>query len=289
VPKTDSQGRWLTVDGQLWDRSMDESKVHWLSNEGIRVSRILEYLQSTSATHPLAAAVLQPPPSPGMKRPDERNTAQAVQQSEMKDGELQVTIPVRITVSVGDHPVPASVIPQVSAAVPPGKPASTTGITPIVSVEKVEVDQSNYEKRLGYQPDFLGDGDMLVPLPVVADKDLKKDIVTFNAAGKKQTELKYWKHSLVMNKARRLAFFSTVNVDANQRPADSNREGDKWFTDTRISEEFQIGNEFYMEQKAFEVDRALNPFDRGHLVRRMDATWGSSAKLAKRNGDDTFH
>src|SRR5262249_48791427 len=35
VPKTDDQGRWLTIDGRVWDQSMDESQVAWIANEGI--------------------------------------------------------------------------------------------------------------------------------------------------------------------------------------------------------------------------------------------------------------
>lgn len=46
---------------------------------------------------------------------------------------------------------------------------------------------------------------------------------------------------------------------------------------------------FYGEQRNFEAKRDSNPFDRGHLTRRMDATWGSNAASAKRNGDDSFH
>jgi DNA/RNA endonuclease G (NUC1) len=35
--------------------------------------------------------------------------------------------------------------------------------------------------------------------------------------------------------------------------------------------------------------RENNPFDRGHLVRRLDATWGSTVDEAKQHGDDSFH
>jgi endonuclease G len=37
------------------------------------------------------------------------------------------------------------------------------------------------------------------------------------------------------------------------------------------------------------VDRDANPFDRGHLVRRLDATWGKTVAEAKEHGDDSFH
>src|SRR5947208_1987598 len=39
----------------------------------------------------------------------------------------------------------------------------------------------------------------------------------------------------------------------------------------------------------FEADRTANPFDRGHLVRRLDSTWGDTVDEAKQHGDDSFH
>lgn len=92
-----------------------------------------------------------------------------------------------------------------------------------------------------------------------------------------------------MNKERKLAFFSAVNIDGGAQQDVGKREGDSWLRDPRIDEDFQIGNEFYGKQATFEVDRSANPFDRGHLVRRLDATWGKSPDEAKEHGDDSFH
>ena len=92
-----------------------------------------------------------------------------------------------------------------------------------------------------------------------------------------------------MNKERKLAFFSAVNIDGGAQQDVGKREGESWLRDPRINEEFQIGNEFYGKQSTFEADRSANPFDRGHLVRRLDATWGNSVDEAKEHGDDSFH
>ncbi|GAG61244.1 unnamed protein product, partial [marine sediment metagenome] len=51
---------------------------------------------------------------------------------------------------------------------------------------------------------------------------------------------------------------------------------DKWFIDPRIENRVQIGNMLYFD----------NALDRGHITRRLDVVWGSSAKKAN---DDTFH
>jgi endonuclease G len=92
-----------------------------------------------------------------------------------------------------------------------------------------------------------------------------------------------------MNKERKLAFFSCVNIDGGKQQDVGKREGDSWLPDPRIDASFQIGDEFYRKQSTFEADRAANPFDRGHLVRRLDATWGDTVKEAKEHGDDSFH
>ena len=60
---------------------------------------------------------------------------------------------------------------------------------------------------------------------------------------------------------------------------DMKRETDKWFYDPRIPKEEQIGEELY----------TANPFDRGHLVRRLDPAWGNSLTIAKIANDDTYH
>jgi endonuclease G, mitochondrial len=64
VPKTDEKGHWLTVDGKPYDDSMDESRVAWIANEGIRISRIFAYLADSFPDHPLAKAVLARPVPP---------------------------------------------------------------------------------------------------------------------------------------------------------------------------------------------------------------------------------
>lgn len=46
VPRMDDQGRWLCRDGTLWQAGMSDDMVDWIANEGIRLSAILESLQS---------------------------------------------------------------------------------------------------------------------------------------------------------------------------------------------------------------------------------------------------
>ncbi|MEQ1885883.1 MAG: DNA/RNA non-specific endonuclease [Bryobacteraceae bacterium] len=101
--------------------------------------------------------------------------------------------------------------------------------------------------------------------------------------------MKYFNYSVVMNKERKLAFFAAVNIDGGQQQEIGKRTGDKWYRDPRIDENHQLGDEFYKKQTEVETDRTKNPFDRGHLVRRLDATWGKTVEIAKEHGDDSFH
>jgi len=45
VPKTDDQGRILTPDGTIWREEMGEHRIHWIGNEGVRVSRIVQRIR----------------------------------------------------------------------------------------------------------------------------------------------------------------------------------------------------------------------------------------------------
>lgn len=277
IPKTDSHGNWLTTDGVVWDSSMDESRVAWIANEGIRISRILEFLRASHANHPLAAAVLNREQPPEVVPEEARAEPARQTDSEFRDGALSVTIPVRVTVRVGDAPPIAT--PGILPPRPIDRPLPAIDVA---AVEAVSVDHSDLGKRPGFDPNFLGSGKLRVPLPKLSPS-LQNHAAKLASGG---TELKYWTYSVVMNRQRKLAFFSAVNVDASQ--SREKRKGDRWYTDPRIDESLQLGQEFYGEQREFEA-RELNPFDRGHLTRRWDAQWGTSGPLAKRNGDDSFH
>lgn len=289
VPETDAQGRWLTVDGKVWDGSMDETRAAWKANEGVRISRIVEYLRSRAAEHPLGSAVLQLSNSSAVSpvRPDEaRNEAR----SEYEEGELRMTFPVQVAFRIGGLGLPPP--PANGGALPPPRNVVVArlggdGLALPSGIEKVNVDQSTYAQRTGYDPAFLGKGQLRVPLPIVKGANARQ-VLKFGR-GARDLELRYWNYSVVMNKTRRLAFFSAVNVDARKRPPDAGRDGDRWYLDTRIDDAAQLGAEFYGAQREFEVDRSANPFDRGHLTRRLDAQWGANPEQAKRNGDDSFH
>jgi endonuclease G len=55
VPKKDAEGRILTRDGRVWNKSISESQIAWVANEGVRISRILKHLEGLSLSAGQAA------------------------------------------------------------------------------------------------------------------------------------------------------------------------------------------------------------------------------------------
>ncbi len=55
VPKKDAQGRVLTKDGRVWNKSISETQIAWVANEGVRISRILKHVEGLSLSANQAA------------------------------------------------------------------------------------------------------------------------------------------------------------------------------------------------------------------------------------------
>ncbi|MFF3336537.1 endonuclease [Streptomyces sp. NPDC002888] len=135
VPKTDGEGRLLAIDGTVWRRGMDEHRLAWKANEGVRISRVLETLSRLTLTGTAARLrdELFKPPGPGDGAP--RTTAGARPEADgatpngsaqvTSRGAVGVTVPLRITVDV-DLPTPEQPDPGRSPAGP--LPVGTTAV-----------------------------------------------------------------------------------------------------------------------------------------------------------------
>lgn len=168
-----------------------------------------------------------------------------------------------------------------------GAPASipVTSGAPLASAEAVTID-TNYGKRSGYRADFLPKSK--VPLPVLSGT-LAKQVAPLIAGQPAAAGglLKYEHFSLQLHKTRRVAIYTATNIDGDtykQVDRDTGQvaasEADTWFKDPRVSERYFLGQDFYSATSRY--------FDRGHLTRRSDPTWGT-AKQAERANADTFH
>lgn len=289
VPKRNAQGELLQRNGRVWRRSVDPPELlDWQANEGIRVSRLVDFIAKAQVKPAEVALLAQfldaKPPTLDERvakspRPVSSETTIASVRRETTmaderrtDGEsVTLTIPLNITFSLGAPGAPSRT----------GLPAAAASAVDEAALEKVEPDKSDprYENRPGYDPDFLG---FEAPFPKLTNAIKSKAFELPGSSGSAKHELKYHHYSVIFNKDRKLAFVAGVNYDptaAVQHPRD--KDGDKWFFDPRVSADgaFQAGEELY----------AGNPLDRGHLVRRADAGWGNTKKEAKLANDDTFH
>jgi DNA/RNA endonuclease G (NUC1)/V8-like Glu-specific endopeptidase len=273
VPNRDGQGNILARGGGVWNVDMGEDQVDWIANEGVRLSRILQQVRD----HPMSGDTqrelqdgLFNAPAPVPAKPSESTTVTvpagvpaALPGPVAADGSFTLTIPVHITFRLGT----AGGVGVVAGASPP---------SPALGSEAVSIDP-NYDSREGYDPEFLGSGALFVPMPRLSAAQ-KADAARIRGNGDDPFELKYHHYSVVLNRKRRLAFFTAVNIDG-RTPRKIQRDPDKWFFDPRVDADFQVGNDLYKGSE----------FDRGHLVRRLDPAWGRTVGIAKVANDDTFH
>ncbi len=278
--KRDERNRILARDGRVWTESMGEDQVDWIANEGIRAPALVKYLSSVTGLEegkrrlltaaltagPMALAPPSPKPAVDLSAIENNNAVAPPVRLEpltAGPGEAVWTIPLQVTVRLGT-PQP-NLLAEVTTAGDRG-------------LEKIEID-TDYSDREGYNPTFLGGGNRRVPLPIMTDAMIRNAAVNLEPAdGAPKFELPYHHYSVVLNARRRLAFFTAVNIDGTQEKSLGKREKDKWIFDHRVESRLQIGDAWYAK-----------PFDRGHLVRRLDPAWGRTKAVAKSANDDTFH
>lgn len=229
-----------------------------------------------------------------------------------------IAIPLTITVTLGDTGAVAPAVAEAArmpvgavgtagttgASGVPGMPAvtgapaaRTSAATPELAEaaaqsktlkrlpERTKVD-TDFSDRNGYNGKFVP-GLKLDLGKVAAPRKSVIAPLEETSTGAATGELRYQNFSLVMHKARRFALFTATNIDGatwlaidrkTGQPAAEQPEGDVWYNDTRISATYCVGQSFYSGWSHL--------FDRGHLTRREDPTWG---KFAARANADTFH
>jgi endonuclease G len=279
-------GKTVDKNGRPTD---DPSRIHWIANEGIRISRLMTFVKDAALpddkkpfrTELIDAGMQAPPIPPAAPATDESRDVR--QRSEFRHvrptsethsappaatttgRSASLTVPVTITVSLGDT---GGSVAYPSPSPPPGPDPGVDAFT-----EAIKPDP-DYSRRPGYVRNFIGHS---VPLPELTAESRPAALIV-DADASNPYELKYYHYSVIMNESRRLAYVSAVNYDPD---ADFGveRGSDKWFFDPRVDQDDQAGNALYLD----------NPLDRGHLTRRADAAWGSTEDEARLANDDTFH
>lgn len=270
-------------------------------NEGIRISAIVRALEAELNTiaesqrqllapaldahrrrpAPLPQEKSKITPAPRRERPDPGQPQIAA------DGTATWTIPLEISVRLAGVGRPADrARPETDGQAAPIAPAPEQDWA---SGEAIRIDR-NYANRLGYNPSFLPGHRVNLPA-LSAEQQQQAARKISSTQGEDPYELTYEHFSIVMHAKRRLAFFTAANIDGatwininreTGEPREAAEAREVWFDDPRIAAAAQCDQSLYDRQQPRRV------FDRGHLVRRQDPTWGTAAS-AKRANADTFH
>jgi endonuclease G len=282
-------GKIISTDGTPWTEDMGDDKVHWIANEGTRISAIVQALAKVELKDEGKAKILRELLSGTTDPADEVSQVLAtgvVAPKMVGVRPLQRAPLNKVDINMGEQgmatgtnlnfsgPVTIHVYAAAAPALPVTAPAAE------IAVEKTLRFDPNYDDREGYAAGFLGDG-VEVPVPGVAaarENEMYKEnghIVV----------LPYHHYSLAMNKTRRLQMWSASNVDYDPNLRKQSGRAffgtDRWIGDPRIPAKYQIADaDFY--QPATQIDR-------GHIVRREDAAWGETAQELEYSNSDTFH
>lgn len=274
----------VAVGGGFWDESMPDDKVHWIANEGTRISALVKHLGSVKMDNPKQQALLNELMASTTDPVDDLVSVAATPESKVVP--LAAYPETKTSINTFNFSGPATIHVYAPPADGARQMAPVIDVKPstAIAVEKVIRFDPDYNHREGYDPKFLdpNDSDFEVPIPKVSAAREGELLAGRNG---KPRVLKYHHYELVMNEDRRLQMWSAVNVDYDPNlKAKGNRKSfgtDKWIPDPRIPGEFQIMDaEFY---------KPAGNIDRGHIVRREDNAWGETDEEIEFANSDTFH
>jgi endonuclease G len=275
VPKKNKEGKYVDANDAVIEPvngRIDEDRLVWESNRGIRISAIMTHLSQTPevAAHPLIQTLLSPAYTDSrsygfLSRP-------------LPGGVLTTAVPVTLPTVAGTPPMaPLSISITIG---PTGQPTTSVEAGSVATMteatfEKKYEDELDFSDCAGFDDQFMG---VYLPMPVpTAGLRQKLAFLTDNPSA---YTLKYHHISTIHHAVRRVPIVSGINVHGKYRYAALDVEGsrvDRWYRDNRIDYDVQMNDDFYKK----------SGFDKGHLARREDAEWGTSLAKAKRAADLT--
>jgi endonuclease G len=279
VGRKNEAGQYVDKNGEIIEPvggKIDERKVVWLANEGIRISVILDDLFSRFENDTIVNSIKQKPVgyTATSTLSEISNTQQTLSTSKIMeqnnpDNNVTISFPSsligsngNVTVHINNHGI---------GQTPAFPKAPAPEEIDVLEIKKLEETLDLSDCR-GYQPMFLGTA---VGFPKPRPK-LSKFIA--RVEGTDGRELKYYHYSVLLHTVRMMPVISAINVDGDLgKRKDESKRKDVWLRDNRISYDVQLDDDFYKR----------SGFDRGHMSRREDANWGSSPEIAKRNADLT--
>lgn len=191
-----------------------------------------------------------------------------------------IMVPLEISVrAVGT----TQFVPRIGPDLVPNE--QRNGLSGLRFAERVRRD-TNYSNRNGYRADFIDD--LNVEIADIARPRALEVAPLLDGTTGVEAVLNYQNFSVIVCQPRRLALFTATNINAKRYVAvdrDTGEprvgpEGESWYDDDRMDPEHYIGQAWYSEWS--------NYFDRGHLTRRTDPTWGTELQATRANAD-TYH
>ncbi len=285
VPSKTADGKnYLDIKGKIIEPvngKIDIARICWLANEGIRISVLLDDINSKFPNSPFVKGLtdfsISSPvvvPAGGDKDADNDKT-HVVKTGENNNENVQVIFPasllttdVRFSVTFQNKPVTPDGNSSIQLPV-----AGTIPIDLLDEIAKVDREKAvDYSTCKGYLPGFLG---IKIPLPgplaalrKYVARHIDSDSYVF----------KYFHFSVIFHAIRKMPIISAININGDmQQRTDQAQRVDIWLRDKRLDTNLQLNDNYY----------ALSGFDRGHLSRREDADWADTAELAKQYADLT--
>lgn len=275
VPSMSADGKnFLDIDGNIIpvvNGEVDETKIHWIANEGIRISVILKDIFSRFPHSDYVNELKRRPFSPlelpsGVVNWDKKNQPDPIG-GWAGNNDVSIVFPASLLEASGQ--VTVSIRNKGDDVA-----ARTDKILSDIDTTIAEAKKADKEKDVvfsgckGYDPGFMG---VNIPLPK-PQKSLMKNIAKMSNG---KSELKYFKYSVLFNETMKMPALSAINVEGN--PAlrlDNSKRTDDWLRDKRIDISKQLTDKFY----------AGSGFDKGHMSRFEDANWDKTEEAALRNG-----
>ncbi len=290
----------------------DQGQMPAFANEGIRISAIYKDLEAactdgrvsgraaSAVTALLAMAntltaprtrlgpLTGPMPKLSAELPPQvaasHNVTNQGEAMSIPTSEATITIPLQVSIRVGTAGL-ADGVSAAQSARHVGTAGQQVTFAPRAGGEAKRLDR-DYSNREGFDETFIPG--LPIQLPRLSAK-LAQEIAPLRGSEKDPSGgiLNYTHFSVVMHRTHKIAIYTATNIDGPTYLAidrdtgePNSAEGDTWYKDPRISESFVLGQDFYGATSDY--------FDRGHLTRRTDPTWGDPEE-SKRANIDTFH
>lgn len=272
VPLKDANDNYLDKNNEIIPKingKVDGSRVVWISNTGIRISSIMNDLNSKQTDNPLIQYLFSPAYTDNkellpLSYPIEWNSQPVTNENLLVKEPVK---PAALTPAAGIQPV------QITINIGSGGEVTTT-MPGILKAESIEPDLLAMEKKLedeidfsgctGFDEYFLGERTPL-PRPNAA---LKKKLARL-LDNPDSYLIKYHHYTTAQHTIRKMPVFSAVNVSGLERFKLDRK--DVWYRDRRIDMDVQLTDAFYESSH----------MDKGHMTRREDAEWGDTKTFAK--------